>query len=54
MVRLELARALDDLGRLDEARAEALKALALYESKGDRPGMAEVQAFLDQVRGAPG
>jgi tetratricopeptide (TPR) repeat protein len=45
----ELAHALAGMGRREEAAAEGRKALELYESKGDRPGIAQSQAFLDQL-----
>jgi tetratricopeptide (TPR) repeat protein len=44
--KLELARVLARLGRRDEAEVEAREALAIYEAKGDRPGMAQAQAVL--------
>jgi tetratricopeptide (TPR) repeat protein len=43
---LELAHALVALGRQDEAAVEGRKALALYETKGDQPGMAVARTFL--------
>lgn len=42
----QLADVLAAAGHRDEARAEGQKALEMYESKGDRPGMAEMQAFM--------
>ena len=51
---MELAHVLAARGLRDRAAAEGRKGLALYESKGDQPGMAQARAFLDQLRGAPG
>ena len=45
--RLDLARVLS--ARPEEASAEAQRALELYAAKGDRPGLADAQAFLDQL-----
>jgi ATP/maltotriose-dependent transcriptional regulator MalT len=47
--RLELARVLVAQGRREECEIEAREALALRESKGDRPGAAEVRALLDEL-----
>ena len=47
---LELARVLQALGRREEATTEARAALDLFETKGDRPGAAETQALLDELR----
>jgi ATP/maltotriose-dependent transcriptional regulator MalT len=47
--KLHLGKVLAASGRREEAAAEAREALAIHESKGDRPGMAEVQAFLDEL-----
>jgi len=46
---LDLARVLSALGRPAPARAQARAALALYESKGDRPGVARTRAMLDEL-----
>ena len=47
--KLELARVLSALGRRDQALSAAREGLAIHEAKGDRPGMAEAQALLDQL-----
>jgi tetratricopeptide (TPR) repeat protein len=44
--RLQLAKVHAASGRPEEAAAEAREALAIHEAKGDRPGMAQAQAFL--------
>jgi class 3 adenylate cyclase/tetratricopeptide (TPR) repeat protein len=46
---LQLARVLSAIGRRDEALSAACEALAIQEAKGDRPGIAEAQALLDQL-----
>ena len=46
---LDLARLLSALGRLEEATAEARRAVELYAAKGDRPGLADAQSFLDRL-----
>jgi hypothetical protein len=47
--KLQLARVLAASGQREEAASLAREALSIHESKGDRPGMAEVQAFLDEL-----
>jgi tetratricopeptide (TPR) repeat protein len=47
--KLELGGVLSALGRRDEALSAARDALAIQEAKGDRPGMAEAPALLDQL-----
>ena len=49
----ELAQVLADRGRWDEACAEGRRALEMYEFKGDRVGMADVEAFLDRCAQNP-
>lgn len=44
--KLGLARVLSASGRSDEARAEGQAALALYEGKGDRTGVAHARAVM--------
>jgi class 3 adenylate cyclase len=46
---LELAHVLAALGRRQEARSEARKAVDLCEAKGDRPGMSRAQALLGEL-----
>ena len=48
--RMLLARALVECGKQDEARAQAVEALAIYEAKGDEPAAdwaRELLASLD-------
>jgi tetratricopeptide (TPR) repeat protein len=47
--KLDLAKALASANRRKEAAAEARDALAIYDAKGDRPGMAAAQALLDEL-----
>jgi tetratricopeptide (TPR) repeat protein len=47
--RLDLARVLSALQRPEEAKTEARGALDLYQSKGDRPGIAQAIAILDAL-----
>jgi class 3 adenylate cyclase len=47
--KLDLARILGALGSGEEAGAEAREALAIHQTKGDRPGVAEAQAVLDEL-----
>jgi class 3 adenylate cyclase/DNA-binding winged helix-turn-helix (wHTH) protein/tetratricopeptide (TPR) repeat protein len=47
--RLDLARVLSALGRLQDATAEARRAFELYAAKGDKPGLTEAQTFLDSL-----
>ncbi len=44
--KLALARVLSTLDRVEEARTEARAAVELYDSKGDRPGLAVARAVL--------
>jgi class 3 adenylate cyclase/tetratricopeptide (TPR) repeat protein len=47
--RLFLARTLIECGKLDEARSEAAKALAIYEAKGDQPAAGRARELLDSL-----
>jgi hypothetical protein len=49
LARLELASVLAGLGRRGDAEIEAHEALAVRRAKGDRPGVAEAQAFLSRL-----
>jgi class 3 adenylate cyclase len=49
--RLQLAHVLSALGRSDEATYEARGALERFESKGDRPGVQQAVALLDELAG---
>ncbi|HJQ85768.1 MAG TPA: hypothetical protein VKA21_16895, partial [Candidatus Binatia bacterium] len=51
--RLTLARALRDRGARDEARAEAERAAALADRKGDAEDRAEAKELLDALREKP-
>ena len=44
--KLALARVVSALDRVEEARTEARAAVELYDSKGDRPGLAAARAVL--------
>jgi tetratricopeptide (TPR) repeat protein len=46
---LELAQVLADLRRREDAAVEGRRTLELYESKGDKPGMARTRAFLEAL-----
>jgi tetratricopeptide (TPR) repeat protein len=48
---LELASILSTLKRRQDAASEARAALALYQTKGDRPGVARTQALLETLAG---
>jgi ATP/maltotriose-dependent transcriptional regulator MalT len=52
-MKLELARVLLAQGRNDEARSEAQATLALYEARGDRPGVASARELLDELERDP-
>ena len=47
--RLELGHVLAELGHPGQAAPEARAALELFEAKGDRPGAAGAQTFLDRL-----
>jgi class 3 adenylate cyclase len=47
--KLQLAKVLAASERAEEAAAEAREAFAIYEGKGDRPGMANAQALLEEL-----
>jgi hypothetical protein len=47
--KLQLAKVLAARHRTEEAAAEAAEAFAIYEGKGDRPGMAHAQALLEEL-----
>jgi hypothetical protein len=47
--KLDLARVLSELGRRDEALVEARDAVAIHEAKGNRPGISEAEAVLDNL-----
>jgi hypothetical protein len=51
LVQLELAEILGELGQRHDAAAEGRTALELYEAKGDQPGMAATQVFLNALEG---
>jgi tetratricopeptide (TPR) repeat protein len=52
--RLELSHVLSRLGRIEEAVGEGQTALVLYEGKGYRLGVRKAQAWLEELKRAPG
>jgi class 3 adenylate cyclase/tetratricopeptide (TPR) repeat protein len=48
-MRMLLARTLVECGKPDEARENALEALAIFEAKGDEPGADKIRKFLDSL-----